>query len=178
MMDDNYKYIWNMGLAFDEDRVLKKMSDLAKKGWILKKMTLFKYKLEKAEPQELIYSMDYKELKEDEEEYFDIFNKSGWKHMCSYGPFHFFSASKGTVPIYTDRENYLGKYKAPKNLYLKALVISTLSLLIVILASTLLVDKLNSKVFDFVLLFLGMISAGILAPSLMVTIAYFFRTRK
>lgn len=167
-----------MGLAFDEDRVLKRMSVLAEKGWILKKMTMLKYKLEKAEPQKLIYSMDYKDLKEDRDEYFELFNNSGWKHMCSYGPYHFFSASQGTVPIYTDKENYLEKYKTSRSLYLKILIISALSLLIISMLDLFIADKLNNKLFDSILLLTGMISAGIVAPSLMVTIAFALRVKK
>ena len=80
-MDNNYKYMWNMGLAFDEDKVLKKMNDFAETGWVLKSMNLFRYKFEKSEPKKLIYSMDYKELEEDNEEYFMLFNSSGWKNI-------------------------------------------------------------------------------------------------
>ena len=177
-MNKNYKYIGNMGLAFDEDRVLKKMSSLAKEGWILKEMTVFKYKLERGEAKELIYSMDYRELKGNTEEYFELFNSSGWRHMCSYGPYHFFSAPNGTVPIYTDRENYLGKYKASRSIYLRMLIISTISLLTAILLDLLIVDKLNNIVFDVALFLVGAISALIMAPSFMVTVAYIFRFKE
>ena len=176
-MQDNYKYIWNMGLAFDEDRVLKKMSVLAEKGWILKEMTALRYKLEKSEPKELVYSMDQKNLKEDKEEYFELFNSSGWKHMCSYGPFHFFSASKGTVPIYTDKESYLEKYKGNKMLVRKMLIISILSLLIVTMLDFFVAARLNNEVFDIVLFLVGAISAAILAPTLMLTVAYIIRLK-
>lgn len=177
-MNNNYRYIWNMGLAFDEDRVLKKFSDLAKEGWILKEMTLLKYKLEKTEAKELIYSMDYKELKMNKDEYFQLFTSSGWKHMCSYGPYHFFSASIGTVPIYTDRESYLEKYKTSRNVYLKALIISTLLLVIVNFLDSFVATKLNSKVFHIALSLVGIVSAAIATPSLMVTVAYFFRFKR
>lgn len=174
-MNKNNKYILNMGLAFDEDRVLKKMSDLAKDGWILNEMTLFRYKLEKSEACEIIYSMDYKELKQDKEEYFEIFNNSGWSHMCSYGPYHFFSAEKGTIPIYTDKKNYLEKYKKSRNIYLKTLVLSVLSLVIVSLLKAIVYKHLSSRVFDFILFIVGILSIGVAVPCFMVTVAYIFR---
>ena len=177
-MRDNYKYLWNMGLAFDEDRVLKKMSVLAEEGWILKEMTVLRYKFEKSEPKELVYSMDQKNLKEDEEEYFELFNNSGWNHMCSYGPFHFFSASKGTVPIYTDKESYLEKYKGNKMLVTKMLIISMLSLLIVTILDLFVAARLNNEIFDIVLFLVGAISVVILTPALMLTIAYVIRLKK
>lgn len=114
-MGNKYRYLINMGLAFDEERAMTKLSKMAKEGWILEEMSLLRYKLVKREPIELVYSMDYKQLDKNENEYFELFKSSGWKHMCSYGPFHFFSASPNTVPIYTDKESYLSKYKCSKD---------------------------------------------------------------
>ena len=31
-----------------------------------------------------------KVLSENDNEYFELFQSSGWEHMCSYGAFHFF----------------------------------------------------------------------------------------
>jgi hypothetical protein len=178
IMDNRYKYIYNMGLAFDENRVVKKFAEFAKEGWILKEMGLFRYKLEKSEPAELVFSMDYKELKKDKEEYFDLFESSGWTHRCSYGPYHFFSANYGTVPIYTDKENYFEKYKVSKGIYLKLLIVSILLLIITTLIKSYLADDLNNNLFDTVLFIIGILSAGIAAPSFMVTIAYLLKFKK
>jgi hypothetical protein len=104
LMKKENKYIMNMGLAFDEDRAMKKLSRMAKEGWILKEMSLSRYKLVKGKPKEIVYSMDYKELSKDDNEYFEVFQSSGWEHMCSFGAYHFFSAPPETVPIYTEKE--------------------------------------------------------------------------
>lgn len=170
----NNKYLLNMGLAFDEDRVIKRLNELSKEGWGLSEMTLLRYKLIKGEAKELIYAMDYKNLEESKDEYFQIFESSGWKHMCSYGPFHFFCALPGTVAIYTDKENYLEKYKKTKDLYLKSLIISA-SLLIL---TGLLEKLLDNTIIDRILFCVGIISAAIVMPSLMVTIAYLIRGKK
>ena len=39
----------------------------------------------------------------DLDEYLSIFESSDWKYICSYEGYHFFKASKGTKPIYTDK---------------------------------------------------------------------------
>jgi hypothetical protein len=167
-----------MGLAFDEDRVLKKMSVLAKEGWFLAEMTLFKYRFEKSEPKDLIYSMDRKMLNEDKEEYFDLFHSSGWNHVCSYGHFHFFSASNGTVPIYTDRKSYLEKYKAVRTSYLKMLIISVILFAITLLLKIFVSNRLNNKAFACALILAGGILAAIAVPCFMVTVAYIIRLKK
>ena len=42
LMEKKNSYIMNMGLAFDEDRAMKKLSQKAKEGWILKEMSIRK----------------------------------------------------------------------------------------------------------------------------------------
>ncbi|MDV3425970.1 MAG: DUF2812 domain-containing protein [Bacillota bacterium] len=170
----NTKYLLNMGLAFEEDRVIKRLNKLSKEGWFLSEMTLFRYKLIKGEAKELVYAMDYKDLKENEDEYLQIFESSGWKQMCSYGPFHFFSSLPGTVPIYTDKENYLEKYKSTKGVYLKSLIIS----LFLLILTSLLERLIDNNIINKILFFIGIISAAIAMPSLMVTIAFLIRKRK
>jgi hypothetical protein len=177
-MGNDYKYIINMGLAFDEDRLMKKLSKLAKEGWLLKEMTVSRYKLEKGEPQELIYSMDYKILDSSKDEYFELFEFSGWKHVCTYGPFHFFAASPGTIPIYTDRESYLTKYKHTKNISVRAFIFSTLSLLIVTMINIYAGNHFKNEAMNNILILIGMLSAGVAVPSLMMTLAYMFRSKK
>lgn len=176
-MSKKYKRIINMGLAFDEDRAMVKLSKMAKKGWILSKMSLFNYKLVEGEPKELIYSMDFKKIDDNDKEYFELFEKSGWNHMCSYDAFHFFSAAPGTVPIYTDKENYLSKYSETKKIYLNTLVASSVVLLIVILTEVIIGSKINKKIM-WIIDMIGLISGVLFVPSLMVTAAYFFRERK
>lgn len=173
-----YKYIMNMGLAFDEERAMKKLSEMAREGWILKEMSLFRYKLVQGEPKELIYSVDYKKVKKDDKEYFQLFEGSNWRHMCSYGPFHFFSAEPGTVPLYTDKETYRSKYAETKNTYLKALIISLITLFLsVLMQMNIGIELYHTPVFD-ILFIVGIISAMIAAPSLMVYVAFLMRERK
>ena len=64
----------SIGLAFSEEHDMKKLSEKAAKGWHLKKFRLAGYELEKGEPEESIFSIDYLKLqKDEEEEYFELF---------------------------------------------------------------------------------------------------------
>ena len=67
----------------------------------------------KEEKLDYIYSVDYRSLKEDEEEeYFDFFSSSGWSHIASEGDIHLFRARPGTKPIYSDRDTIVEKHES------------------------------------------------------------------
>lgn len=177
-MGKKNSYIMNMGLAFDEDRAMKKLSQMAKEGWILEDMSLFRYKLVKNQPKEIVYSMDYKELSKNDKEYFELFQSSGWEHMCSYGAFHFFAAPPETVPIYTEKENYLSKYESLKDGYKKTAIISIVVLIFVNLIEFLLTSKIEGTIMKNILLFIGIISVAIAVSSIMVSIAYYLKEKR
>jgi len=177
-MEKKNRYIINMGLAFDEDRAMKKLSQMAKKGWILEEMSTFRYKLVKGEPREIVYSIDYKKLDKNGDEYFELFQSSGWEHMCSYGDFHLFSAPPKTVPIYTEKENYLSKYKSLKDGYKKAATISILMIGLVILIEFVLGSRIKGTIIKNILGIISISSVAIAAPSLMVSIAYYLKEKR
>lgn len=178
-MEKKNRYILNMGLAFDEDRVMKKLNLMAKEGWILEGMSLIRYKLVKGLPRNIVYSMDCKDLgTDDSDEYFEIFQSSGWEHVCSYGPFHFFSASPEIVPIYTEKENYLNKYKSSKDGCKKAANISILLFVILVLIEFLLGSKIEGKAIKNVMGIISVILVIIGVPSLMVSIAYSLKEKR
>ncbi|GAB1770117.1 DUF2812 domain-containing protein [Priestia aryabhattai] len=107
------KYILSGGIAFTEQEDLQKLSDYAKKGWLLDRWALFGYTLKKGKAQELQYSLDFQEHADDE--YFLLFKEAGWQHVCSTGhAMHIFSASPGTKPIYSDVETIIDRYEREK----------------------------------------------------------------
>ncbi|MCZ8495037.1 DUF2812 domain-containing protein [Priestia megaterium] len=113
------KYILSGGTAFAEKEDLQKLSDYAKKGWLLDRMVFFGYELKKGEPQDLIYSLDFQKHADDE--YFMLFEEAGWQHVCTTGhATHIFSAPRGTKPIYSDIETIIDKYKREKHFVGKA----------------------------------------------------------
>ncbi len=107
------KYIANGGLAFFEEKEMKKLAEYAKEGWVLEKFAGLGYKLRKGEPQDIEYALDYQKGADDE--YFAFFEAAGWSHVCSAGnEIHIFSAPTGTKPIYTDKPTTVEKYEREK----------------------------------------------------------------
>ncbi len=107
------KYIMSGGLAFDEEKDMKKLEQFALDGWIFDRFAFMGYHLRKAESQELQYSLDYR--KDADSDYFAYFNEAGWKHEGTAENYiHIFSAPPGTPPIYTDRDSLVEKYSNEK----------------------------------------------------------------
>ncbi|MFK4470078.1 DUF2812 domain-containing protein [Bacillus sp. RC252] len=106
------KYILSGGLAFSEDKDMEKLRRFSLKGWHVSDFKFMGYTLKKGESSDYIYSVDYRSLKEDEEEeYFDFFSSSGWSHIASEGDIHLFRAQPNTKPIYSDRDTSVEKYE-------------------------------------------------------------------
>ncbi|MET3508076.1 DUF2812 domain-containing protein [Halalkalibacter oceani] len=117
------KYIMSGGLAFAEEKDMEKLRRFSLKGWHVNDIKFMGYTLEKGESLDYIYSVDYRSLKEEEEEeYFDFFSAAGWTHVASEGNIHLFRAAPGTKPIYSDRDTTVEKYENLNGLT-KALVI-------------------------------------------------------
>ncbi|MED4534303.1 DUF2812 domain-containing protein [Metabacillus fastidiosus] len=110
------KYVPSGGLAFYEEKEMKKLSKLAKEGWVLESFAFLGYKLRKIESQDIDYSVDYQ--KNPDDDYFTYFETAGWSHICSAGnEIHIFSAPVGTKPIYSDQETVIDKYDREKKSY-------------------------------------------------------------
>lgn len=100
------KYLMSNGLAFSEQKDMETLRKKALKGWNLEGFRFMGYKLEYGEPEDVIYSIDYRLLAPDEEaEYFEMFSSAGWTHVCSEYDRHIFKAEPGTAPIYSDLES-------------------------------------------------------------------------
>lgn len=105
------KYITSGGLAFSEEKDMEKLRRFSLKGWHVSDFKFMGYTLEKGECIDYIYSVDYRSLKEgEEEEYLDFFSSSGWSHVASEGDIHLFRAQPNTKPIYSDRDTSVEKY--------------------------------------------------------------------
>ncbi|MBP3951765.1 DUF2812 domain-containing protein [Bacillus suaedae] len=105
------KYVMSGGLAFSEDKDMKKLRRFSLKGWHVSDLSFLGYTLEKGGSTDYIYSVDYRSLAEGEEdEYFDFFSSSGWTHITSEGYIHLFRAIPGTKPIYSDSATVVEKH--------------------------------------------------------------------
>ena len=108
------KYIMSGGLAFDEEKDMKKLEQLAREGWVFDRFSFMGYRLRKTEAQDIQYSLDYR--KDADPDYFAYFKEAGWKHECSAeNHIHIFSAPAGTAPIYTDSDSLAEKYSSEKS---------------------------------------------------------------
>lgn len=120
------KYVMMGGFAFSDKTDMKKLKKLAKKGWLLSGSKFLWYQLEKGEPQDLDFAVDYRE--ELDEDYLLAFEKSGWKLELSIANVHVFSAKEGTRPIYTDNDSEIEKLKYQELSLKKPAIISSLLL--------------------------------------------------
>ena len=108
----NKCFKFSMGLAFFEDKEMKMLSNMAKRGWIFKSFSNLGYHFEKGEPQDLIYCCDWCHVKPSEnEQYMNLFKDAGWNHVYSVAnTMHFFCAKPETTPIYSDKSSLKEKY--------------------------------------------------------------------
>ncbi len=123
-----YKYKFSNSIVFFENKDLILLKKAALDGWHLKKINFFGfYKLEKGENKAIDYAIDVKRIKsgsEDFAEYLSIFESGGWRYVCSIdNTFHFFTASQGTTPIYTDSNNESLKYRLSARYVLRSIFI-------------------------------------------------------
>ena len=172
-MAKNIKYVPSGGLLLSEEKDMKRLSKLAKEGWILESFEKLSYKLRKGEPEDAIYCVDYNEDKDDLEEYLSLFENSEWKYVCSFDGYYFFKAPKGTKPIYTDKETLSLKYEKQYKL-MKQAVIGTVALVFVCILGIRLISILNNgssilRGLKFVCYSVAGAGIGILIPFLICT---------
>ncbi|PEA56757.1 hypothetical protein CON64_00515 [Bacillus pseudomycoides] len=171
------KYISSGGLAFYEEKEMKKLDEYAKKGWILEGFAPLGYKLRKDEPKNIQYSLDYQQ--DADEEYFMYFEEAGWSHVCSSAnAIHIFCAPVGTKPIYSDKTTIIEKYDREKKLMGKVALPLLVSTVIFFLLSILSSNNWMPEIVGNIASFLGFVSLVILVFPGMPYIAYCFKANK
>lgn len=153
------KYRPSMGIAFNEENEMKMLSNMAKEGWRFYSFSKLGYWFKKVEPQELVYCMDTRVLKKSEQEqYFELFEESGWTYVTSYGnSMHFFCASIGTTPIYTDRQTTAEKHRQSRDVVLKGAATTAIITIGSFIAEVICVKIFNN---DIIQSLIGMIGGG------------------
>lgn len=171
------KYIINAGLAFSENKEIKKLEKMAADGWIFQKFAWggFFYKLLEGPKQELTYTMDYQS--NPDTEYFQIFNSAGWHHVSSSGnQIHVFSAPKGTPPIYSGNEIDEGKYQDMTSAMGKGSIYS-----FIILITSFILLKISKANFEFLfwpLSIVMILTAVVFVFCFMPYVAYKYKEKK
>lgn len=110
MKNKDVKYMRNDSWDIFGKQMLRKLSEYAKKGWLLDEMELFRFKLVRSAPEDRIYDIDFQPAVTDRDEYLALFKDAGWTLACEYGCFNVFYAAPGTLEIYTDK-TYLREVK-------------------------------------------------------------------
>lgn len=170
------KYVAIGGFAFTEESDMKKLSNYARKGWILDSIVGgFFYKLRKGTPQNIIYTLDYQDNVD--EEYFSIFKEAGWELVVSIGnKMNIFSAPVGTKPIYSDMDTEMEKYKIMKEQTKRGTVYSLL--IGVILVISMIVSVIAVKSIFLILLGLFIIDIIVFIFNFMPYLAYNDRVKQ
>ncbi|HIE6630502.1 DUF2812 domain-containing protein [Bacillus luti] len=96
-----------------EEAFLRKMHQ---QGWGLQKYNVM-YTFKKTEPKDVIYKadfrLDYKDSKEKQKEYIEIYEMCGWKHVTSFAKWNYFCKEveeENELPdIYSDKETKIQK---------------------------------------------------------------------
>ncbi|WP_040978150.1 DUF2812 domain-containing protein [Oceanobacillus jeddahense] len=160
------KYMMSGGLAFSEEKDMKKLRQLSLKGWHVNDFKFMGYTLEKGESSDYIYSIDYRLLGEEEEaEYFDFFTSSGWSHVASSADIHLFRADPGTKPIYSDSDTTVEKYKNSSDFMTKLTIP-----LVFITALVWIGAIMSSGILQSILLVAAVIFSGIAVPAFWTTV--------
>ena len=114
-MKKKNKYWSGNGLLFSLDKNVLKFEKFADEGYRLEGVNRFGiYKFVYDGNSGCSYAIDVADIGPESDhfqEYLEIFESAGWKHIFSSLNAHYFTAEKGTLPIYTDKKNEVEKYK-------------------------------------------------------------------
>lgn len=171
------KYMLNRGLAFDEQKEMKRLEEQAAKGWHLKKFAWggFFYELVPGPKQDLSYSLDY-QLKPSDD-YLEIHSAAGWTRVTSTADsMHIFSAPKGTAPIYSDDEVDEGKYTEATSIAGKCAAYSFIALTLCLLALN--ATKASSSALLYPIAVLSIVVMTAFIFSFLPFVAYKYKARK
>lgn len=129
------------------------LREYSKKGYHFKKITGCFYVLEKGEPKDYIYSVDYHTLKNTEfEEYKEIIDESGWTLLQKFDYILLLRALPNTAPLYTDKQTLCSREERFSNKLTKSMIGCVFLILFCILFQIyFLAPIINSKSFNFVM---------------------------
>lgn len=168
------KYVMSNGLAYSETKDMEMLRRRALQGWVLKRFAFAGYRFESGGREDVVFSIDYRALKADEEEeYMEMFQQAGWTLVCSEQTMHIFKAEKGTAPIYSDRDSSRDKIARLTTMF-QPVVIYSVGLTFVLLLVSLLSSGLVNKISSFALVF----SLVITLPAVMTLLATYYHRMK
>lgn len=102
---------------FEKEEVF--LEEMAQKGWYFSKYTSGIYHFEQGTPEKYTYCIDYKEEKDDETSYLQLFEDAGWENVYAYpilrGKWMYFRKEETDETqkeqIFTDRQSFITLWK-------------------------------------------------------------------
>lgn len=168
------KHVISNGIAFSEKKDLEMLRKEAANGWIVKRFKKMGYEFEKGNPEDVIFSIDIRELEEEElDEYIELFETAGWTHIFSHYDMHLFKALPGTKPIYTDKESKVGKIERLQKSVGPAAAISSCAMV-----GSYIIQEIASGTLSNVFRVVFFISVVIAVPMIMTFLATMYHSIK
>ena len=107
---NKFKWFW----AWEDEKEEAWLRDKALDGWHFASVTfLGQYTFEKGEARNDVYRLDFLSNYKDRENYLQLFEDAGWKHVGQYGSWQYFrkaALNDETPEIFTDNESKQKKY--------------------------------------------------------------------
>lgn len=164
------KYITSGGLAFSENKDMKKLEQQAGEGWHLEQLGILGYKLKRGQPASMQYELDYRVCPDSD--YFQLYQDAGWEHVCSAEETtHIFRAPFETTPLYTKQQDKQDVYQQQKQQFGRWALVSLVFFLFVVtvlwILSSLFPSSLWFSIIDTVVTMLA------LMPLIFTALPYF-----
>jgi hypothetical protein len=113
---NNEKVCYRFFTPWQEDKEIKWLESMSAKGWHLQDVRIIKYIFLKGDPENILYRLDHRILKNNEvEDYIQIFEDAGWKNVARANHWFYFSADAETVAgndIFSDNQSRIQKYRS------------------------------------------------------------------
>lgn len=170
------KFLIVTSLAFSDQQDTKRLSEFASKGLLLNdfRIPMLSYRLLPNEKQDVDFLIDYHQNAT--QEYYDSYLQNGWEQVFSHEDMHYFKASKGTTPFYSDVEGKALRYRNESKRYG---IYSLISLLPALLFGFLLITYQSSGELVTLPLFVGTgLSVMTFIFCIMPFVTYHFRAKR
>jgi len=109
------KVVKKLFFAWQEDKELNWLSNMAKMGWELKHAAFCEYYFQKSQEKDIVFAFDYRAMNKSEFEiYISHFESFGWQYISSVANWHYFKAYRKDVvfpDIYSENTSKIEKYK-------------------------------------------------------------------
>ena len=153
-MSNETKWIVSNGFALGGKKDMNRLAKYSKKGWHFADFKNMGYILEKGEPHNYIYELDYRELEEeDKEEYLEIMKKAGWTAIYDEFNYIILRAEAGTKSIFSDRDSEVEKSKSEGKAIKKSIIGGTIVTVICYILSFM--NIINNDVINSILMIIG-----------------------